>query len=1192
MRTRTTTRTTAATSLLVCDRMLFSLQRTTHSKKVGHLLALFSLKHHCSSTPFTQQPQTDPHKSHINASSIHVSGFTKSVLSKCSQLLVRRNEPSTSSTSSLQECLLIVSHLNPRITRKFWRKSRLEPQDVLELLLGYESSDGILGIDVKKVGSLLGIFKWASASSKQGGSFKHLDQSFKIMVGLLVHVGLFKDAECLLLAMDKEGILLDNHEIFSNLIEWYVGNDELEKSINLYDRMRGLNLVPSLSCYRTLVNYLVHRNQTQLLSRVFGDMLEMGLKMGVAETGVYKDVVKVLCRVGKVQESRNLIKKAFVYGIKPTSLVLGAITSGYCEKKDYGDLLSLFVEMDCVPDVVVGNKIIRSICQNFGAEEAFVFLEELEHLGFSPDAITFGILIGWNCQEGNLRNAFVCLSIVLSRGLKPHRYSYNAIISGVFKQGMWNHAKEIVLEMEDEGVTPDMSTFRVLLAGYCKARQFDEVKLMIEKMVHNGLIELSPLQDPISKAFMLLGIDPLAVRVRRDNDVGFSKTEFYDSMGNGLYLEGDIVDYDQTMTSALDNSMIPDYNRFIMKDEGLNNVTIDELVHWGQELSFAAFSTLLKKFHASNSGFKTITALLENTSKLHDELDEETLNLLVQMHVKRGFLLKARKIYNEMEKKNLKIENKTYSALVSGLCKKGDSKDLHDCWELSRNQNWLPTLNDYRTLICSLCQNDMLTEALFLFERVMLVYPHEVLELFYAFLEKICGTGFTKVACVLFDELLARGYDLDHVAYSLLLQGLCKEKRFSEAFAMSVRMLAKRSSPDLGVSWSLENDIYNVLLHGYCLDKDLRKVKEVLGVILKKNITISISSYSKLVSLMCNDGRIPFALSIKDLMVKYNSSHLTVYNILIFHLFASRNGAYVDMLLDEIQEKGLEFDTVTYNFLVYGFSRCKSVSRSLQYLTAMMSKELKPSNRCLRSVISLLRSSGEFKNVLKLSQEMETRGWVHCFQNEVVEGLLKINKIQEAVNFLDTMILKDLVPDNINYDNLIKQMCRYGRKDKAVDLLDTMLKKGNTPNSTTYDCLIQDSCVSGKMEEALDLYTEMLNRKLIPSTKTHEVVTEKLCELGRTSEAEKVIDAMISMGEYPSKVMFGSVVSRYRLERKFTKASEMLQTMQQFGYKPDFETHWSLISTLSRFSGKDKDDSSRNFLSRLLSESGFNPKSK
>lgn len=1074
-----------------------------------------------------------------------------------------------------------MSHQNPKITRRFWRKCEFEPQDFLELLLGFESSVGKLGVDVKKVESLLGIFNWVvgvSAGTKQDRGFKHVDQSFKIMIGLLVRVGLYKDAELLLLEMDKEGILLDDQEICSDLIEWYVVVDAFEKSISMYSRMRGLGLVPSLSCYCSLVDYLVNMNESKLLFRVYDDMLDMGM----VEKSVYENVIRVLCRVGNVLESRNLIKKTYVYGIKPNSIILDAITSGYCEKKDYDDLLSLFIEMNCFPDAMVGNKIVHSICQNLGVEEAFEFLKELEVLGFTPDAITFGILIRWSCKEGRLKTALFCLSSVLSRGLKPHRYSYNAIISSVFKHGMWKHANDIVLEMEDEGVAPDMSTFRVLLAGYCKNRRFDEVKLMIEKMVQKGLIGLSPLQDPISKAFLLLGVDPLVLRVMRDNDVAFAKTEFYDSVGNGLYLEGDVFDFDQTMVKVLDDAMVPDYNRIILNDDSLT--TIDELVHWGQELSISGFSTLLKKFHASNSGFKTLTTLLEKIPNPHNKLDEETLNLMVQAYTKRGFVHKSKKLFNEMVKKKVKITRETYSAIVRGLCKKGNSNDFHECWDLVQNKSWLPTLNDYRTLISSLCKNDMVMESLFLFEHAMTDNQHEEAEIFYEFFENLCEFGFTKVAHVLFQELLGRGYSLDWVAYNYLLSGLCKKNCFSEAFMAYNTIGDKITTPNV--------DIYNILLHQYCVVKDLRKVKEIFGAILKRNITIYIPSYSKLVSLMCNTGRSHLAFSLKDLMVKQCSSHITVYNILIFHLFASKNNVFVDMLLDEIQEKGLEFDDITYNFLIYGFSNCKARSRLVYYLTEMMCKELKPSNRSLRAVIRSLLKDGEFKKVLNLSQEMEKRRWVHCsiVQYEIVMRFLNTGKIQEAVNFLENMIHKDLIPDSINYDILIKKMCHYGRKDKAFDLLDIMLMKGNIPDSTTYDCLVQDLCVSNKIDNALDLYTEMLARRLEPSIKTYEVLTEKLCEFGRTSEGEKVIDSAILVGLQPSKGMFGSVVSRYRYERNFTKASELLQRMQQFGYKPDFETHWSLISTLSRFSDRDKDDNSSSFLSKLLSESGFRPK--
>ena len=76
--------------------------------------------------------------------------------------------------------------------------------------------------------------------------FKHLPRSCEAMALLLVHVGMLREAEFLLCKIESQGISLDSHEIFSNLIEAYVGEDELERAIIVYDRMRGQGLVPSM----------------------------------------------------------------------------------------------------------------------------------------------------------------------------------------------------------------------------------------------------------------------------------------------------------------------------------------------------------------------------------------------------------------------------------------------------------------------------------------------------------------------------------------------------------------------------------------------------------------------------------------------------------------------------------------------------------------------------------------------------------------------------------------------------------------------------------------------------------------------------------------------------------------------------------------------------------------------------------
>ncbi|KAK3007621.1 hypothetical protein RJ639_014107 [Escallonia herrerae] len=807
--------------------------------------------------------------------------------------------------------------------------------------------------------------------------------------------------------MGSEEILLDSHEVFSELIEGYVAAVDLRGAVSTYDRMRGLGLVPSLPSYRALLNYLVQMSDTHLVYRVFVDMLDMGLGVSIAEKSAWDRVIQLLCRDGK----------------------------------------------------------------------------ELELLGYSPDEITFGILIGCSCRERKLKNAFSCLSEVFSRCQKPHIHSYNALIGGVFQEGMWTHAREVLHEMDDRGVTPDMSSFRVLLAGYCKAKKFDEVKSIVAMMADRGLIQLSSLDDPVSRAFMVLGLNQLTVRVRRDNDFGFSKTEFFDNLGNGLYLETDMDEYEKTMTGILDGSMIPDYSCLVLKDcrdKNLKNwvVILDEMVRWGQELSLSAFSMLLKELCASSCSTKAITNILDKLPKLTNQLDQETLNLLVQLQSRKGYTHRAKR--------------------------------------------------------------EMLKETLELFEAMLVGYPLMVSDTFHVFLEKLCDMGFTGTAHDLAEELSNRGCVMDRKAYNYLIGGFCKEERFSEAFRIADTMLAKNMTPQFDVSVLLiphfvvlglipDTAVYNVLIQGFSQAKNFRKVAEILAVMIRKNMSIS------------------------------------------------------------IWRRGLQPDVVTYDFLVYGFCRCKAVSSSLQHLSAMMSKGLRPSNCSLKAVITSLCHGGELVQALKLSREMEYRGILHgsVIQNGIVEGLLIHGKLQEAVNFLNRMVEKGLIPENINYDNLIKRLSRCGSQEKAVDLLDIMLKRGNTPNYTSYDSLIQGFCTCHKLDEALDFHSETLTRNLKPSIKTWTVLIHNLCEDGKTEEAEMLLHSMVQTSEIPSREIYCSTVDRYCSENNLSKASELLHAMQQKGYEPDFETQWSLIRNLSTSNDKNNVDNSGSFLSRLHSDSGF-----
>lgn len=90
----------------------------------------------------------------------------------------------------------------------------LKPENVLEILLGFQCESGKVGIKARKVESLWEIFKWAN---EQDNSFKHLPWLREVLALLLVHVGMLREAEFLLCKIESQGISLDSHEIFGNL---------------------------------------------------------------------------------------------------------------------------------------------------------------------------------------------------------------------------------------------------------------------------------------------------------------------------------------------------------------------------------------------------------------------------------------------------------------------------------------------------------------------------------------------------------------------------------------------------------------------------------------------------------------------------------------------------------------------------------------------------------------------------------------------------------------------------------------------------------------------------------------------------------------------------------------------------------------------------------------------------------------
>ncbi|CAN1248527.1 Pentatricopeptide repeat-containing protein At5g15280, mitochondrial [Linum perenne] len=169
-----------------------------------------------------------------------------------------------------------------------------------------------------------------------------------------------------------------------------------------------------------------------------------------------------------------------------------------------------------------------------------------------------------------------------------------------------------------------------------------------------------------------------------------------------------------------------------------------------------------------------------------------------------------------------------------------------------------------------------------------------------------------------------------------------------------------------------------------------------------------------------------------------------------------------------------------------------------------------------------------------------------------------------ALNLKDVMVRETEYDSLVIYNILVFSLLSAGNKILARRILNEMEAKGLVFNDS-----------------------ELLDMNGKPSMKTWSVLIQSLCQQGRTAEAEELLHGMVAASEVPGKELYMCVIDRYHAENNVSKSTEVMRMMQESGHKPDFESHWSVISNLSSCVMKENKKSGEGFLSGLLSGSGY-----
>ncbi|CAM6085471.1 unnamed protein product [Calypogeia fissa] len=294
-----------------------------------------------------------------------------------------------------------------------------------------------------------------------------------------------------------------------------------------------------------------------------------------------------------------------------------------------------------------------------------------------------------------------------------------------------------------------------------------------------------------------------------------------------------------------------------------------------------------------------------------------------------------------------------------------------------------------------------------------------------------------------------------------------------------------------------------------------------------------------------------------------------VYNSLLGALSRSRRREDVPILLQEMERRYIERDSVTYSILITASEGVTDRYEKVWSLfDDLLSEGVRPSVSVYGSLIKAFCDEGQLKQALLVSLSMEKMG---IFPNVVIYNTLidahaRASLLEDAEGLLVEMKHKGLRPTESTYNALINGYGRNGQLDVAEELLwEMQQKEGLKPNVVTYTSLISAYAKHLSSEQAQNVFLRMRKSGLMPNTQTYTALINAYAEGGWHEKAQSAFDNMLSEGLKPTVETYTALLDGYRRAGDLEMVRRVWNTIKADGCELTKITYRTIMDAFAKY---------------------------
>lgn len=383
---------------------------------------------------------------------------------------------------------------------------------------------------------------------------------------------------------------------------------------------------------------------------------------------------------------------------------------------------------------------------------------------------------------------------------------------------------------------------------------------------------------------------------------------------------------------------------------------------------------------------------------------------------------------------------------------------------------------------------------------------------------------------------------------------------------------------------------YNCLISGYSKSGDVVAAQRLFDEMSERTVV----SWNSMISCYANNGHYREGLRMFERMQveRFRPNEISVASVLSIcaklrdlemglrvKKFIDENNLHINMIVSTallemyvkcgaVDDARQEFermdrrDVVAWSAMIAGYAQNGRPSEALELFESMKSKQIKPNDVALVSVLSACSQLGSLEAGERIGNYVESQGFL--FNVYVASALLdmhsKCGNISKARQIFNHMPQKDVV----SWNSMIVGLAANGFAKEAINLFEKMKEIRVKPNDITFVGILTACTHAGLLELGLRIFRSMKSdHEITPTIEHYACVVDLFCRSGKLKDAHEFI---CRMEVEPNVVIWGTLLSASRIHSNLELAEFSVKKLLEL--EPENSGNYILLSNIYATAGR------------------------